>query len=86
MITVTTTPDQARDVNDASAREPETVHHWIAMAVIAWVMIWRTDRPRSPKGVNNMREIDFATYWLIVPLILAIGVIIAALAPRKTAR
>ena len=33
MITVTTTPDQARDVNDASAREPEAVHRWIAIAM-----------------------------------------------------
>jgi hypothetical protein len=31
MITVTTTPDRARD--DASAWEPEAVHRWIAIAM-----------------------------------------------------
>ena len=33
MITVTTTPDQARDVNDAPATEPEAIQRWIAIAM-----------------------------------------------------
>ena len=33
MITVTTTPDQARDMIDASASEPEAVHGWTAIAM-----------------------------------------------------
>jgi hypothetical protein len=32
MITVTTTPDPARDLNDA-ASEPEAIHRWIAIAM-----------------------------------------------------
>ena len=33
MITVTTTPDQARDVNDTPATEPDVVQRWIAIAM-----------------------------------------------------
>jgi hypothetical protein len=33
MITVTTPPDLARDVNDPSASEQEAVHRWIAIAM-----------------------------------------------------
>ena len=33
MITVTTTPDQAREMNDASASEPEAVPRWTAIAM-----------------------------------------------------
>jgi hypothetical protein len=32
MIIITTTPDRARDANDASARKPETILGWIPIA------------------------------------------------------